>query len=515
MTTASTQPVSEVVERLRVEGAQRRRHLHAVAAAPVWTPDVDPSTAGRPHVGVGYLRISSTDDALGVQRQYDDVARLASTLDVHIAAWYVDNDRSAFRGKMRPDYRRMIEALSATGAATFLLSWHSDRITRTPSELEALIVLVEQRRQSRHKLRISTLHTGEMDLNTAGGRAMARQLITMGAYESEIKSERQQAKQRQLREAGVSGGGGRPYGYETGGMRLHVDEARIVRLMVDGVLSGDGCTTIAKRLNAMGIPSGRGGLWSNLVVRNLLRNPRIAGLRTHKGEIVGEARWPAIITLDEHRRVRALVDDPARKGRRGKQPRLLTGVLVCGKCGVKMVGGRASMSRGGQPVYRCGRHVGSEHGCNANSILALPVEHQILQAMSAHARTIVDTHDDSAEVTVLAELAAIERERVELDADVERGELSHRLAAAAERGLDARQSDAEARLRQHARPTSIAAQGDTWATLIDGWDDLTIERQRAIVGDLIVSVEIGASTGGKTVDLSRVGEPDWRHPVKG
>ena len=45
----------------------------------------------------------------------------------------------------------------------------------------------------------------------------------------------------------------------------------------------------------------------------MLVSPRIAGLREHNGEVVGEAMWPAIIDRANHDRLVGLLGDPSRR----------------------------------------------------------------------------------------------------------------------------------------------------------------------------------------------------------
>ncbi len=62
-----------------------------------------------------YARISSDQDGrgLGVQRQVEDCRKLASERKWVVAEEYVDNDVSAYSGKARPAYRRMLADLAA------------------------------------------------------------------------------------------------------------------------------------------------------------------------------------------------------------------------------------------------------------------------------------------------------------------------------------------------------------------------------------------------------------------
>jgi hypothetical protein len=43
-----------------------------------------------------------------------------------------------------------------------------------------------------------------------------------------------------------------------------------------------------------------GKTWQGSMIRRVLMSPRIAGLKEHRGEIVGEATWPAIIRWTLH-----------------------------------------------------------------------------------------------------------------------------------------------------------------------------------------------------------------------
>jgi site-specific DNA recombinase len=61
-----------------------------------------------------YARISSDQEGsgLGVARQLEDYRRLAESLGWSVAEEYVDNDLSAYSGKRRPAYERMLANLA-------------------------------------------------------------------------------------------------------------------------------------------------------------------------------------------------------------------------------------------------------------------------------------------------------------------------------------------------------------------------------------------------------------------
>ncbi|MGZ8626892.1 MAG: recombinase family protein, partial [Actinomycetota bacterium] len=60
-----------------------------------------------------YCRISADREGrqLGVTRQRDDCLALAEARGWRVAEVYVDNDVSAYSGKPRPEYRRMLRDL--------------------------------------------------------------------------------------------------------------------------------------------------------------------------------------------------------------------------------------------------------------------------------------------------------------------------------------------------------------------------------------------------------------------
>jgi hypothetical protein len=88
-------------------------------------------------------------------------------------------------------------------------------------------------------------------------------------------------------------------------------------------------------------------------VRAILLNPRYAGLRAHRGEIVAPAQWPALVPLETWEAVQALLRDPGRRNTVGRTPlNLLTGIALCGHCPEPnpVHGGGA---RYGGRTYRC------------------------------------------------------------------------------------------------------------------------------------------------------------------
>lgn len=306
-----------------------------------------------------YCRISRDREGagLGVQRQEQDCRELASKLGWNVTRLYVDNDISAYSGKRRPEYEKLLEQMKA-GRVRGVLTWHTDRLHRSPRELESYIDASEQNGIVTH-----TVKAGEIDLSTPSGRAVARTLGAWARYESEHKSERIVRKKQQLAQDGAFSGGPVPFGWRIidGSPVIEESEAAEIRNAVQGFLAGRSIGFIVKDLNNRGIPTRRGQKWTSTAVRNTLLRPTNAGLSAYHGEIMGASIFPAIITEDEWRAVSAIVRNPSRLTHNGSRVKhLLAGLIRCGKCGEPMKTSSRSSPRGQVYYYKC-KELGGGH----------------------------------------------------------------------------------------------------------------------------------------------------------
>src|SRR5215213_11550929 len=135
-----------------------------------------------------YLRQSRDHDkdeetgekkGLAVARQRDGCLALC-----HAKGWdvveYVDNDVSAYTGKLRPEYERMLADVEA-GNLDAVVCWDLDRLHRRPIELEHFMELADSRR-----LALATV-SGDVDLSTDNGRLYARIKGAVAKSESDRK----------------------------------------------------------------------------------------------------------------------------------------------------------------------------------------------------------------------------------------------------------------------------------------------------------------------------------------
>ena len=205
-----------------------------------------------------YARISSDDGtALGVKRQVADCRRLAAEMGWVIAEEYVDNDISAFSGKRRPGYERMLADV-ADGSRDAVIVYHADRLTRRPIELEQFVEVATAAGVGH----VRFVAGGEMDMASGDGLLVLRMLAAVAASESASKSRRVRRKMDEVAASGrPHGGSARPFGYEDDRVTVRKDEAKVIRVLVARFLAGESLRSLATWLDAEGVRTVSGGLW--------------------------------------------------------------------------------------------------------------------------------------------------------------------------------------------------------------------------------------------------------------
>nr|WP_249277197.1 recombinase family protein [Rhodococcus sp. 06-621-2] len=297
-----------------------------------------------------YCRISrdKAGEGLGVERQEKDCRALAERLGWEVAGVYVDNSVSAYSGVPRPNYSKLLQDIGS-GKVTGVLAWAPDRLHRSPVELEEYITATTVGRD----VPTQTVQSGAWDLSTASGQAVAVTLSAWARYESRHKGDRIRRAREQAARAGKNNGGRRCYGYEPDGVTVREAEAEVVAGMVAELLAGASLRAIVADLNERGVSTTTGkSAWTSTAVRHLLKSPRIAGLSSHHGEVVGIAQWPALVPVEQWQAVQGILSDPSRKTNNagGAVKWLGSGIYRCGVCGSDQV---RVYHRDGRTRYRC------------------------------------------------------------------------------------------------------------------------------------------------------------------
>ena len=246
-----------------------------------------------PTVGI-YSRISRDAEGLklGVERQREDCEQLVQQRGWSLFDHYEDNDKSASRHstKPRPDYERLLHDLT-TGRIDGVVAYKSSRLTRRPEEFESFLHLCDTKT-------VLAFVAEHIDISTASGLKFARYKAADNAAESDIISESvRRAFVQSARDGKPHMTGNIPYGFAKDRVTHVPEEVAVIMEMADRVIAGEGLHALANEMHARGVMSKKGRPITVQTWRQILRSPRIAGFRSHHGEIF-PAVWEPILQPD-------------------------------------------------------------------------------------------------------------------------------------------------------------------------------------------------------------------------
>lgn len=316
--------------------------------------------------GAIYARQSMTrDGSESIPIQVEACQGAASRLGVEVVAEFIEPPLTSgykHRGRRRKEFARLLEAVRA-GEVQAILVYKSERLSRGGGPGWAPV--------------FDALDEAGVDTD----RAIATPAGWMSEFEISIRAamDREESKKLADRMSDVRAReakagkprltGRRAFGYDLKMTKVDEAEAHLIREAVERVLAGESVWSICRDWMARGVPTVTGSDWTVTTLTSILTSGRIAGLREHRGRVVAQGTWPAIIDEDTHERLRAVL---APKRKRPSRPRRypLTGLLRCGRCGRPL---RSLAREGGKRSYACRSGPGLG-GCGGIRIQAEGVE---------------------------------------------------------------------------------------------------------------------------------------------
>jgi DNA invertase Pin-like site-specific DNA recombinase len=454
-----------------------------------------------------YCRISLArlGDTVKVDEQELVCRRLAHARNWSVSPEhvYVDNSVSAWKHTVRrKGWEAMLEAITR-GEIDAIVVYHGDRLIRQPWDLEVLLRLAQAGT-------LLASPTGERDLGNPEDQFVLRIEAAVAKREVDNTSRRMRAKFDRLAEQGITrlgGRGGRAYGFEPDGLRVRDADAVVIREVAGRVLAGEPMGAIVRDLNQRGVTTVTGAPWTHGSLKKVLTKPRMAGLLSHRGVIVGEAAWPAILDRETWEAVGAVLDRKAATFDYASNARryLLSGIARCGPCQQpvairmnsrgKQLTGYGCITPGCRKTHRAMHHL-DEYVIGA--VLARLGDEKLRARMQPVAA-------DTAPLVAELQRLSSRREQViaEFGDDDEMGADVLRLSV---RRLDKRIGELRAQIAAAQMPTILDGM---WGIDRAGWDALGLHRQRAAVGALLritirPSRKRGPGFDPSTVDLEPV-----------
>jgi hypothetical protein len=392
-----------------------------------------------------------------------------------------------------------------------VVCWHVDRLTRSPQELEEVIDLHDKR-----GIALATV-TGELDLSTPAGRMLARMLGAAARHEAEHKAERHRRAGLQKARAGKPhfAGNRRGYGYQSDGTTIIDAEAQIVRECAARALAGESMRSVAADLNDRAVPTVTGARWSGDALRQILCSGRVSGRREYHGDIAHDQSWPAIITADQSDQLRLLLARRPGTRRASARRYLLSGILVCSRCGHGLY---AKGSPGRPARYVCVREPGKP-GCGTIFITAHLADDEVRdriltaldspQFLAALITAAGGTNPDAGADDTAARLRAIETRRDELAATWAAGDISRKEWLTARDHLNHAADQLTSRIARTTHGRALAQFATMTGTVWDRWDTLTTSARRALIQSVTATIPVHPATRGRW-NPDRIGHPIWR-----
>lgn len=336
---------------------------------------------------IGYSRVSTEEQATeghSIGEQNDRIKDYVEREKWEFMGQLID---PGFSGKNtnRPDMKRLLNEVEC-GNVDIVIVHKLDRLTRDIGDLYDLLKLFEQ-----HKIQFVSV-SEKIDTSTAMGRMFVFLLGLFAQWYRENLSEEVRKGMTGRAKKGLHNVTVPLYGYtrsKAGELIIKPDESRWVQWIFEQYLNGIGSTSIAKRLNEMGIRRNRGALWDQHKVMMTLNNLHYIGKIHWKAanlpesdRIIRDGQHEAIVTSDIFEKAKCIL-----QRRKDGQMSLNSyeyvfgGILRCGSCGGSYKG--KYNKRSGDLLYRgysCSN--GERYGnCKQSGISEIKVAKLIFEAL--------------------------------------------------------------------------------------------------------------------------------------
>ncbi|MFH9248176.1 recombinase family protein [Streptomyces lydicus] len=436
----------------------------------------------------------------------------------------VDQSASRHRKGERADFEAMLDGIAAR-KCRIVVAWEASRYYR---DLEAYVRL----RNVCHEANVLLCYNGTVyDLSKREDRKATAMDALQAEDEAEGIRDRNLRTQRRLAESGKPAGRP-PWGYvrrydpDTGDLLdqvAHPVRAPYVIQMFKRFAAGETAYSIAAWLNSVPEAATTSGApWDQGRVVDQLSQPAYIGRRRHRGEVIGEAKWKAIVPDELFERVQSILARPDRRTQRDCTVRhLLAHITYCGEHGDDLP--KLKVARGGsRPTYQCER---LDAAIRAPRFEAY-VEQAVIEWLRSPAAESAFRRDGEDAEAEAARLLAERLERQLSEArelagtfDAETGEpgLSAMSLASMERNLLPKIREAREKSAVLSLPVSPLVESLLGAPDVESiWDGLLLEQKRTVIREIVtVRLHHAHVKGAQTIrpgriTLSFVGQPGFR-----
>ena len=444
-----------------------------------------------------YMRVSTDaqfEEGYSIEQQKEMLEAYCKAKRIEEYECYIDPGFSGSNIE-RPAMQNLIRDIRE-GRITHVLVYKLDRLSRSQKDTLYLIEDVF----NTHDVTFTSLNEN-FDTSTPTGKAMLGMMSVFAQLERETIRERtRMGMLGRLKEGYWPGGARTPFGYDydsaQGTLAPNADAARVERCF-ELLIAGYSPDNIARML----------GFKYDNTVRNILGRKTYLGLIEYNG-VCYPGRHAPLVSQEVFARAQRILDQRAAK-REWTSQYLLTGLLVCGRCGAKMryqKWGNAGVKIVCYSQQRSKPYLVKDPDCDAPRYWADEIEQKVVEIMMArHVERSADGHP-----APIGAQNALDGLRARLEAEKNKLKRLYALYASGDdallelideqrdivTGIEKSIAVEEEKLRS---TRQLQSSCENISTILDAWDIMNYAERRAVVLEWLNAVIV--SEGRITVDF--------------
>lgn len=339
----------------------------------------------------GYCRYSSDlQNEASIEQQKDELEEYAKRNDIEIIKYYCDEAQSG-KKSTRENFQQMCKDACKNKKIGAVLVWKTDRFAR--STIDSLLY---RENLKKHGVQLISI-TQPIDDNTPEGKLMTTLLAGMDQYYIEnLASNVNRALKANAKDS-LFNGGIPPLGYDIVDKKYVINEkeAKIVKKIFDLRNKGYSLNEIITELNKLGYKTKKGKEFKINSLVDLLKNEKYIGIyiynkgtsdnhrEVREDTIRNENAIPAIIEKEVFYKVNEKKEK--KESTASKNFYLLTGLIVCPKCGAKYCGTTNPRIKNGKKYtyryYKCINR-NSKNKCTGPLIKQEVIEAEVIKLLT-------------------------------------------------------------------------------------------------------------------------------------
>ena len=444
-----------------------------------------------------YMRVSTDaqfEEGYSIEQQKEMLEAYCKAKRIEEYECYIDPGFSGSNIE-RPAMQNLIRDIRE-GRITHVLVYKLDRLSRSQKDTLYLIEDVF----NTHDVTFTSLNEN-FDTSTPTGKAMLGMMSVFAQLERETIRERtRMGMLGRLKEGYWPGGARTPFGYDydsaQGTLVPNADAARVERCF-ELLIAGYSPDNIARML----------GFKYDNTVRNILGRKTYLGLIEYNG-VCYPGRHAPLVSQEVFARAQRILDQRAAR-REWTSQYLLTGLLICGRCGSKMryqKWGNAGVKIVCYSQQRSKPYLVKDPDCDAPHYWADEIEQKVVEIMMArHVERSADGHP-----APIGAQNALDGLRARLEAEKNKLKRLYALYASGDdallelideqrdivAGIEKSIAVEEEKLRS---TQQLQSSCENISTILDAWDIMNYAERRAVVLEWINAVIV--SEGRITVDF--------------